>query len=83
MVPMIRLLDRLPEEARTAFLQRDLTILNDLNRFSGREMLRWEGMSVPVLQTVNAVLKENHLAPKLLPGCEILERAKQGITVLL
>lgn len=78
MLPVGLLLEKLPGKAQQAFRSRNIMLLNDLNRFSGRELLCWEGMDVSLLPVVNMVLSENHLAPKLLPGCEILERAKRG-----
>lgn len=73
------LLSRLPEYARAGFYQRGVKTLAVLNRFSGRELLSWDGIDLEAMQIINAVLQENGIAPKLLPGCEILERAKTGI----
>lgn len=83
LVPISVLLERLPEEAQKAITAvGDITTLPWLNRFSGREMLTWEGMNEDCLRTVNEVLTEYGYSKKLFPGCEILERAKKGIKAL-
>lgn len=83
LVPISALLERLPEGAQKAITaEGDIATLPWLNRFSGREMLTWEGMDEDALRTVNQVLSEYGYAKKLFPGCEILERAKKGIKVL-
>ncbi len=82
MLPISVLPESLPEKVKVAFLERGITTLAWLNRLSGREMLAWDGMDTDVLMAINAVLKSYNYAPKLLPGCEILERAKLGIKVV-
>lgn len=79
MLPIELLLSKLPKKAQNAFHKRNITTLNDLNRFSGRELLLWDGVDMEILQTVNSVLCGHRLAPKLQPGCEILEQAKHGV----
>ncbi len=74
---------RIPTAAYDALKQHGIATLELLNRFSGREMLRWEGMNAEALNQINQALREEGFASKLLPGCDILERAKQGINILL
>ncbi len=82
MIPIDVLLDKLPDRAQKAFTERKITTLAWLNRYSGREMLTWEGVDEKTINIVNKVLIDNGYCPKLLPGCEILEKSKSGIRVL-
>ena len=82
MISINVLLDQLPGPARRIFTERKMQNLALLNHFSGREMLGWDGADEGTILIVNRVLREHNYAPKLLPGCEILERAKQGIRLL-
>lgn len=78
------LLKELSPPAQQAFRARqDIQALAWLTRYSGRELLAWEGMDEAALKIVNRILKEHGYAPKLLPGCQILEQAKKGIHVLV
>lgn len=72
MLPISLLLDRLEPDARQAFIDRDITTLAWLNRFSGREMLTWAGIDERVLGVINQTLREYGYAEKLLPSSDIL-----------
>ncbi len=67
MLPISVLLDRLEQRSRQAFIDRKITTLAWLNRFSGREMLTWDGIDMDVMRAINATLKEYGYAEKLLP----------------
>ena len=82
MLPIDILLDKLEPPSRKAFNDRNITTLAWLNRFSGREMLTWDGIDEHVLSIVNHTLKEHGYAEKLLPASDILKRAESGITIL-
>lgn len=69
------LLDRLEPRSRQAFIDRKITTLAWLTRFSGREMLTWEGIDEDVLRMINQVLREHGYAEKLFPTSEILRQA--------
>lgn len=82
MLPIDILLDRLEPSSRKAFNDRSITTLAWLNRYSGREMLSWEGVDEHVLSIINHTLKEHGYAQKLLPSSDILKRAEIGINML-
>jgi predicted N-acetyltransferase YhbS len=65
------LLERLEPASRKAFKERNITTLASLNRFSGREMLTWDGIDEHVLSIINQTLKEHGFAEKLLPSSDI------------
>jgi hypothetical protein len=79
MLPIGILLEKLEPSSRKAFNDRNITTLAWLNRFSGREMLKWDGIDEHTLNIVNQTLKEHGYAQKLLPGSDILIRAEMGI----
>lgn len=82
MIPIEVLLEKLPMNAQKAIKDQNIAVLAWLNRYSGREMLTWDGIDVDVMNTINSILREYHYSEKLLPGCYILERAKLGIKLL-
>ncbi len=73
MLPITLLLDRLTPAAGQAFRERQITTLAWLNRFSGREMLRWEGIDESILLIINQTLREYGFAEKLLPSSVIFK----------
>jgi Predicted acetyltransferase len=83
MIPIDILLNQLPEKAKSAFTNRDITTLAWLNRLSGREMMTWDGIGEAEMAIINRVLNEYGYAEKLMPDCEILQRAKTGINYLI
>lgn len=58
LIPIEILINQLPERARDAFWQKKIKHVSGLLRFSGKEMLGWEGMDKQTLEKVNAVLLE-------------------------
>lgn len=70
LVPISVLLDRLEPGARQPFIDRKIDTLAWLNRFSGREMLGWEGIDESVLGIINQTLREHGFAKKLLPSID-------------
>jgi len=72
MLPIDILLDKLELSSRKAFRDRNITTLAWLNRFSGREMLTWEGIDEHAFNIINNTLKEYGYAEKLLPSSDIL-----------
>ena len=78
MLPIDVLLSRLEPAARQAFSERNIKTLAWLNRFSGREMLTWDGIDEHVLKIINSTLQEHGFAEKLLPSSDILKRAELG-----
>jgi len=82
MPPAAPLLEKLAPPARKAFEDKGVASLAALNNYSGRELLRWEGVDEAAIVIINQVLREHGYALKLLPDSEILKRAEQGIRVL-
>jgi predicted N-acetyltransferase YhbS len=76
MLPISVLLDRLEPRSRQAFIDREITTLAWLNRYSGREMLTWDGIDEDVLRVINRTLREHGYAEKLFPTSEIFRRAQ-------
>ncbi|NLY53381.1 MAG: N-acetyltransferase [Firmicutes bacterium] len=76
LVPIDVLLKRLQPSLHKAIRDRKITTLAALNRFSGREMLTWEGIDENVMNIINSTLREYGYAEKLLPSSSILKRAE-------
>lgn len=76
------LFSKLEPSSSKAFIDRNITTLAGLNRFSGREMLKWDGIDESVMKVINNVLKGNEYPQKLLPSSDILKCAKLGIQLL-
>ena len=74
------LLNKLDPSLHKAFSDRNIKALATLNRFSGREMLTWDGIDENVMSIINSTLKEHGYAEKLLPSSDILKSAKEGRT---
>ncbi len=58
LIPIERLINQLPERARDAFYQKKFKYVSGLFRFSGNEMLGWNGMDKQTLEKVNDILLE-------------------------
>lgn len=56
LIPIEVLVNQLPESAREAFYQKGIRYVSGLLRFSGNEMLTWEGMDEQMLDKVNEIL---------------------------
>lgn len=76
MLPIDTLLEKLDVSKHKAFTERNITTLAGINRYSGREMLTWEGIDEPALNIINDTLKEHGFAIKLFPTSDILKRAE-------
>jgi predicted N-acetyltransferase YhbS len=83
LLPIKLLLDRLPESAQQAFETRQIKHVSGLLRYSGVEMLRWEGINEQVLTQINVVLKELGQPEKLFPSSYILQLVKMGVRLPL
>lgn len=82
MISIDILLQKLDLSIHKAFKERNVTTLAGINRYSGREMLSWEGIDERALSIINDTLMEHGYAIKLLPTSDILRRAELGIEVL-
>lgn len=79
LIPIEVLTDQLPESARGAFYQKEVKYVSELLRFSGNEMISWEGMDEQTLKKVNNVLAELGMVRKLLPTSYILQLMEMGV----
>ena len=73
------LLEPLPKMVRQALERRNIRYLGQLHRFSGAELLRWEGIDEVVLAQINTVLVRWGYGRKLFPSSPILQLAQLGI----
>lgn len=76
------LLDKLPKLAQKSICERKIKTLASLTRFSGRELLCWEGIDENTLLIINEIMISNNLPPRLFPNCDILNNSKFGIKVI-
>ena len=67
LTPIDVLLSKLDQKLHEEFIKRKMDKLALLNRYSGCEMLEWEGMDEDVLETVNQTLVEYGFSKKLFP----------------
>lgn len=81
-LPVELLTNELTPSAAKAIEQQKMPNLLYINRISGREMLKWEGIDEGVILQINKVLKSHGLPLKLLPDSDILVRSLLGIEAL-
>jgi predicted N-acetyltransferase YhbS len=77
--PITLLTAKLPERILRAFQRQEIKYVSQLQRYSGAEMLRWEGIDEPALVQINAALKEMGQPKKLLPTSCFLQLAEMGV----
>ncbi len=70
---------RLPVAAQEAFRKRKIRYVAQLHRYSGAEMLRWEGIDEDVLAQINGILSELGYSRKLFPTSYILQLAEMNV----
>jgi len=58
LIPIEMLTNRLPERTRDVFYQKGVKYVSGLLRFSGDEMLGWEGINKQTLKKINDILLE-------------------------
>lgn len=79
LLPAAALLDHLPETVREAFSKRKIRYAASLHRYSGAEMLAWEGIGETELLQINELLIGHGMAPKLFLTSPILQLAKMKV----
>lgn len=67
MTPVSLLLEKLPPDARSAFISHKIPNLEWLKRFSGREIARWDGIDRHSFGIMNDILAEYGFAVKCFP----------------
>lgn len=82
MISIEVLLEKLPEAAQKTVRDKKITVLAWLTRFSGKEILSWNGIGEDELRIINSTLHQYNYAEKLFPSSQILQDAKSGIKVL-
>ena len=73
------LIDRLPEGVKQTFAQHGIRFVSQLQRFSGAELLRWEGIDEQLLIRINEILSQLGQPCKLLPSSYILQLTELGV----
>ena len=79
LLPAQVLTDPLPERVKQTFAQHKIRFVGQLQRFSGAELLHWEGMDEQLLIKVNGILSQLGQPCKLLPSSYILQLADLGV----
>ena len=72
LAPVEILTDQLPERVKQTFAQHEIKFVSQLQRFSGAELLNWDGMDEQLLKKVNGILSQLGQPCKLLPSSYIL-----------
>ena len=67
LTPAEILTDQLPERVKQTFAQHGIRFVAQLQRFSGAELLKWEGMDEQLLVKINGILSQLGQPCKLLP----------------
>ena len=79
-LPPARLLtDHLPQRAKRAFAEHGIKFVSQLQRFSGAELLKWDGMDEQLLVKINGILSQLGQPGKLLPSSHILQLTELGV----
>ncbi len=79
LLPIERLTDHLPEAVKQTFAQRGIRFVAQLQRFSGAELLNWDGMDEQLLVKINKIFSKLGQPCKLLPSSYILQLAEMGV----
>ncbi len=81
MRPIELMLERLHPAAREVFASRKIVHMAWLNRISGREMLKWDGIDENTLTIINDTLREYGYCEKLLPHSHILQLTEMDVRI--
>ena len=73
------LTDQLPERVKQTFAQHGIKFISQLQRFSGAELLNWDGMNEQLLAKINGILSQLGQPTKLPPSSYILQLAELGV----
>ncbi len=71
--------DQLPERVKQTFAQHGIRFVSQLQRFSGTELLNWDGMDEQLLVKINGILSQLGQPCKLLPSSYILQLPELGV----
>lgn len=81
LAPIELITKQLPKKAVQALHDKQIKYVGTLLRYSGTEMLEWDGMGEQDIVKINQALKELGQPPKLLPTSPILQLAQMGIRI--
>ncbi len=73
------LTNQLPERVKQAFAQHGIKFISQLQRFSGAELVKWDGMDEQLLVKINGILSQLGQPCKLLPSSYILQLTELGV----
>lgn len=79
LLPAEILTDQLPERVKQTFAQHGIKFVSQLQRFSGAELLNWDGMDERLLVKINRILSQLGQPCKLLPSSYILQLTELGV----
>lgn len=77
--PAELLTNQLPERVKQSFAEHGIKFVSQLQRFSGAELLNWEGMDEQLLVKINGILSQLGQPCKLLPSSYILQLTELGV----
>ena len=79
LLPAKLLTDQLPEQVKQTFAQHEIGFVAQLQRYSGAELLNWDGMEEQLLMKINGILSRLGQPCKLLPSSYILQLTELGV----
>lgn len=79
LLPIELLTDHLPENLQDTFSQHGIRYVPTLQRFSGAELLGWEGMDEQQLVKINGILEQLGQPAKLFPSSYIFRLTELGV----
>lgn len=82
LIPIEVLTEQLNESAGEAFYQRGIKYVSGLLKFSGTEILSWEGIDEQTFEKMNNILSELGMPQKLHPKSYILQLAEMGAGII-
>lgn len=79
LLPIALLTDQLPGQGKQAFMQHGVRFVSQLQRFSGAELLCWDGIDETMLLKISERLVKLGQPPKLLPSSYIFQLTEMGV----
>lgn len=79
LLPSEILTNQLPEKVKRAFMQHGIKYVSQMQRYSGTELLHWEGMDEQLLVKINGILSQLGQPCKLLPSSYIFQLTELGV----
>ena len=79
LLPAELLTSQLPQRVKQTFEEHGIKYVSQLLRFSGAELLNWDGMDEQLLVKINRILTQLGQPCKLLPSSHILQLAEPGV----